>query len=319
MRNPKISVLVPTYNYADFLPEAIESVLAQDFKDYELLIVDDRSSDNTSEVVNPYLVNDERIRFEVNTVNLGMVENWNYCLRQARGEYIKYIFGDDKLSTPWALGKMAAMLDSNSGAMLAVSARKVVDENSKWIDTWNNMAKEGLYRGRSAIIRCLGRGQNLIGEPSAVLFRKAQGIRGFNSAYRQIVDLEMWFHLCEQGDLIYTREPLCCFRKHGRQQTAVNAADRVGDREMRQLQIAYERLVWDESTTWERFLFSIKLKRTLRYVFDPGLQRLEHQYRKRLGAGRYLTCLCAYKILRPFENLANSIRKRAIRWRGIKT
>ena len=311
-------MLVPTYNYAGFLPEAIESVLAQDFKDYELLIVDDRSSDNTSEVVKPYLVRDERIRFEVNAENLGMVENWNYCLRQARGEYIKYIFGDDKLSTPGALGKMAAMLNSNPGAILAVSARKVMDENSKWIDTWNNMGNDGLYRGRSAIIRCLGRGQNLIGEPSVVLFRKAQAIRGFNTAYRQIVDLEMWFHLCEQGDLIYTREPLCCFRKHGKQQTAVNNSDRVGDRELRMLLLNYgsQPWVWDESTTWKRFLFSMRLKRILRYVSEPDLQRVEQQYHKRLGAGRYLACLCAYKILRPFENLANSIRKRVIRRRG---
>ncbi len=312
---------MPTYNYAGFLPDAIQSVLAQDFKDYELLIVDDHSSDNTSEVVNHYLVKDDRIRFEVNAVNLGMVENWNYCFRQARGEYIKYIFGDDKLSTPGALKKMAAMLDSNSGAMLAVSARKVVDENSKWIDTWDNIAKEGLHRGRSAIIRCLGRGQNLIGEPSAVLFRKAQAIRGFNSAYRQIVDLEMWFHLCEQGDLIYTREPLCCFRKHGKQQTAVNNSNRMDDRELRLLLLNYGRQpwIWDESTTWKRFLFSMRLKRVLRHVYEPDLLRLEQQYHKRLGAGRYLAYLCAYKILRPFENLANSIRKRAIRWRGIKT
>ena len=65
MSAPEISVLLPTYNYASYLPEAIESVLAQDFRDFELLIIDDCSSDNTAAVVKPYCA-DGRVRFEVN-------------------------------------------------------------------------------------------------------------------------------------------------------------------------------------------------------------------------------------------------------------
>ncbi len=114
MNRPKISVLIPTFNYARFLPEAIESVLSQDFQDFELLIADDCSSDNTAEVVKPYCDRDSRVQLVVHSKNMGMVNNWNYCLERARGEQIKYVFGDDRLYSPHALGRLSAMLDSDS-------------------------------------------------------------------------------------------------------------------------------------------------------------------------------------------------------------
>ena len=77
MNGPKISVLIPTYNYARFLPEAIDSVLAQDFQDFELLVVDDCSSDDTAAVVASFRQRDARVQFSVNSTNLGMVNNWN--------------------------------------------------------------------------------------------------------------------------------------------------------------------------------------------------------------------------------------------------
>src|SRR5471032_2980636 len=107
MTAPKVSVLIPTYNYARFLPEAIESILAQDFQDFELLISDDCSTDNSAEVIARYAAQDKRIRFQIHSANLGMVQNWNWCLSQARGEFIKYVFGDDKLASPTAITQMA--------------------------------------------------------------------------------------------------------------------------------------------------------------------------------------------------------------------
>ena len=72
---PKISVLIPTYNYARFLPAAVESVLAQDFREFELLISDDASTDGSAEVIRSYAERDSRIRFRLHTANLGMVKN----------------------------------------------------------------------------------------------------------------------------------------------------------------------------------------------------------------------------------------------------
>lgn len=221
MDSCKVSICVPTYNYAKYIAETIESILAQDFSDFELLIIDDCSKDRTAHVVESYARQDPRIRFIVNKTNLGMVENWNSCLAQARGEYIKFVFGDDLLASKVAISSLVNVLDNNKAVSLACSARNLIDEFSlvtKIISNFNS----GIITGTDVINRCLANQSNLIGEPSVVMFRKRQAMRGFSSTYKQIVDLEMWFHLLEQGSFAYINEPLSSFRIHDLQQTAKN-------------------------------------------------------------------------------------------------
>jgi glycosyltransferase involved in cell wall biosynthesis len=103
--NPKISVCIPAYNNESFIAEAIESVLAQSFGDFELLVIDDCSLDRTRQIVASFATRDSRIVLLENSRNLGMVHNWNRCLKVARGEFIKFLFGDDLLSAPNALEK----------------------------------------------------------------------------------------------------------------------------------------------------------------------------------------------------------------------
>jgi len=222
MAGCKVTVCIPTYNYASFIAETIESILSQNFTDYELLIVDDNSTDNTVSVVEPYVRRDPRIRFIVNPSNLGMVENWNYCLNLAEGEYIKYVFGDDLLASPDAIGRMASLLDADSSVSLVCSARNFINDRSEVINMVSRFEKTGVLHGTDVINLCLIRQGNLIGEPTVVMFRKEQASRGFRLNYRQIVDLEMWFHLLEQGAFAYIKEPLCSFRIHERQQTVKN-------------------------------------------------------------------------------------------------
>lgn len=218
----KVSVCIPTYNYGNYIAETIDSVLAQNFSAFELLIIDDCSKDQTAEVVNSYAKKDPRIRFIVNKVNLGMVENWNSCITQARGEYIKFVFGDDLLASSDAVGRMVSLLDNDNTVSLVCSARNLINESSQVIKIESHF-ETGIISGTDVINRCMLDQGNLIGEPSVVMFRKSQARRGFNPQYKQIVDLEMWFYLLEQGSFAYIDEPLCSFRIHGQQQTRVNA------------------------------------------------------------------------------------------------
>lgn len=222
MSSCKVSVCIPTYNYGNYIAETIESVLAQNFGDFELLIIDDCSGDQTSHIVESYAQKDPRIRFIVNQVNLGMVENWNSCITQARGEYIKFVFGDDLLASPDAVGRMAELLDCNRDVSLACSARNLINGSSQ-VTSVVSYFETGITAGTDVINDCIRSQGNLIGEPSVVMFRKSQAGRGFNPLYKQIVDLEMWFYLLEQGSFAYINEPLCSFRVHPQQQTRVNA------------------------------------------------------------------------------------------------
>jgi glycosyltransferase involved in cell wall biosynthesis len=313
---PTISVLIPTYNYGCFLAEAIESVLSQDFQDFELLIVDDCSADDTAEVVKPFCSRDARVQFTVNSTNLGMVNNWNHCLERARGEYIKFVFGDDKLSDPQALSKMLALLQANPSAVLAASAREILDENSRVTDIRRPLP-DGCHKGRKVIADCLVEDGNLIGEPSAVLFRKNDARRGFDPQFSQIVDVEMWFHLLENGDLAYTREPLCAFRQHARQQSNLNFLSGLAWKEHAMYFASYATKQWLPRKLNFAPLFALR-RGCRKHPGAAGPEMFEREQRlaSHLGEGWYFFYLICYKLARPFQNLNRSIRKRLMRWSG---
>ena len=311
MNKPEISVLIPTYNYARYLPEAIESVLAQDFQDYEILIADDASTDGSGEAIARYAARDPRVRAQVHPANVGMVQNWNWCLSQARGEYIKFLFGDDKLASPKALGTLLSLLEANPTATLAASARLVIDEDSQILRVTDELPA-GLQAGRDIIARSILEYGNVVGEPSVVMFRKRDFERGFDTGYRQFVDVEMLLFLLEKGDLVYTPEPLVCFRKHVLQQTQViRSAGSLGREEA-------ARLFWDyykrpyilERPGHRRLLYKQlrELKKTC--VACPELAPLAAEMTARLGpVWRFLLGL-QYSLTRPMANFRRSVQKR---------
>ena len=219
MSSPLVSVLIPSFNYARYLPEAIDSVLDQRLRDFELIVVDDASTDDSASVLQRYADRDERIRIHVNARNAGMVETWNDCLLLARGTFVKYLHADDMLAVPTALEQWVAMLDADPSIALAACAREIIDASSRRQRVDGYSRRRIVERGEDAIARCIGDGGNLIGEPSAVMFRRVEGQRGFDDAYRQLVDLEMWFHLLRRGKLSFTPSCLCRFRRHERQQS----------------------------------------------------------------------------------------------------
>ncbi len=228
MPGTMVSICIPAYNHERFLPEALESVLSQTYTDFEVIVMDDCSSDATAAIAHDFAARDQRISVYVNEQNLGMVPNWNRCLELARGKYIKYLFGDDFFSRADALAKMVAAMEGSAEVVLVSCARTIVDEHSRSIDEISTFPDRFSVDGREAIRRCLllmTRGHNFIGEPSAVMFRREIAARGFDLRYQQLVDLELWFHLLEQGYFVYLAEPLCSFRHHSGQQTKKNVAE----------------------------------------------------------------------------------------------
>lgn len=227
-RPPLVSVCIPTYNQECFLAEALESVLAQTFTDFEVLVIDDCSTDRTAHIARQFAQRDSRVAVHVNAHNLGMVPNWNKCLEVARGRYIKYLFGDDLFSAPETLGLMVQAIEQSPGTSLVACARTIIDEHSRPLDCISRFPDNFSAEGHDIIRRCMKRitrEHNLIGEPSVVLFRRDLAQRGFDLRYRQLVDLEMWFHLLEQGKFRYLATPLCSFRHHKGQQTKKNIVE----------------------------------------------------------------------------------------------
>jgi glycosyltransferase involved in cell wall biosynthesis len=184
----KISVLLPCYEQSRFLPEALDSVLRQDFNDLEVIASDDASSDNTYSVLQDYAARDPRIRIFHQPSNLGMVANWNFCLRQARGEAVKLMGGDDRLDRVDCLSRQWQSLQAPCVA-LAASARSIIDESSSNIETLINLPF-GIFSQDEIIPRMFVHQDNLIGEPVCCLFRRTHATRGFHPAYLQNTDIE---------------------------------------------------------------------------------------------------------------------------------
>jgi len=312
---PLVSVLVPTYNYARFLPQALQSVLAQDYPALEILVSDDGSTDDSAAVLRDLAQCDPRVRVVIQPRNLGAAPHWNWCLREARGDYVKFLFGDDAFNSRHAISRLVELLEEHPSAVLATSARRVMDESSRPLDLWNPLRRAGLHEGRALIGRCLLANQNLIGEPSAVLLRRRALNRGFSSAFRQLVDLELWLHLLESGDLAYTPEPLVAFRRHNAQQSHVNHHAAVAQQET--LRLVAQFLDQPEkrlAAGLTEFDYRLVLYRASHY-----LKKAERQFGQTppapepsapLPAGWRVACQMRHAVQRPLENLRHSIDKR---------
>lgn len=308
--SPRISVLLPTYRYGRFLSEAVESVLTQDEPRFELLISDDASDDGTAEQARAIAARDPRIRVWIQPRNLGMVGNWNFLLREARGTYIKFVFGDDRLQSPSALRRMAERLDRDSEVELVSSARTLIDESSATVGRINELGADGAFAGDSMITRCLVEECNLIGEPTAVMFRRASGTRGFDPNLKQYVDLEMWMHLLRGGSLSHCAEELAAFRQHPGQATAANARGRAASVDFCILLSRYHGHfvapqwgVDPRSSGYRRRLFrQIYYSRKARRRPKEGVLA-EFDLMDRLTRGRYFSLWLQHRLTKPFENL----------------
>ena len=123
---PKVSVCIPVYNGSKYIAKAIESVLAQTYKDFSLIVVDNCSTDNTEEIVRNF--HDPRLTYKRNKENIGLVGNANRCLELAKGEYI-YILHHDDIMLPENLERKVSLLDKNPKVGFVHSNILVIDGN----------------------------------------------------------------------------------------------------------------------------------------------------------------------------------------------
>jgi glycosyltransferase involved in cell wall biosynthesis len=211
---PLVSVCIPVFNGERFIVVTIESVLRQTFTDFELIIVDDHSSDRSVEIISAY--NDDRLRVVINDRNLGAEGNWNRCLTEAKGRYFKLLPQDDVLA-PTCLAKQVSVLDQDKEKRVALvfCARSIIDAaGSVLMSRGYPGGSIGVINGRLLIRRCLCFGANLIGEPGSVLFRRdlAMDVGLFDAGAPYVIDLDYWSRLLLRGDGYYLPEKLSSFR-----------------------------------------------------------------------------------------------------------
>lgn len=215
-----VSVLLPVFNGAAFLNQAVESLLAQSYKDLEIIAVDDGSTDGSVEILQAYAASDRRFRFFQNEVNLGLFANYNRCMELAQGSYIKPFAQDDILYSD-CISKACGILSSRPEVSLVLTGKDLLDQDGG-IKPAPCLNKEGILRGKDLITWSLILLDNRLGEPVVGMFRAKDKGYGYDTRYFHFGDLEFWFRLLERGDLYFINERLCAFRFHSGATTVFN-------------------------------------------------------------------------------------------------
>ena len=226
---PAVSVCLPVYNGERFLAQAIQSVLEQSYTDFELLIIDDCSTDSSPEIIERFALSDKRIRRLKNNQNLGLFENYNECMRQASGRYIK-LFAQDDIFHPAILEKMVGVLETKQEVALVTCAKEWVNEAGEVIEATTEKALRTLKPfdqdrqrpGKEAMLETFHHLVNWLGEPCTSMFRSAYKGSGFDIRFKQVGDLEYWYRILQNGDHYFLSQELCKFRKHAASTTNRN-------------------------------------------------------------------------------------------------
>jgi glycosyltransferase involved in cell wall biosynthesis len=135
MNSPLVSVILPVYNGGAFLREALESILNQRFTDFECIVIDDGSTDNTAQIVNSYT--DPRIVYTKNDRNRGLIFTLNRGVDMARGTYLARMDGDD-ICMPERLEKQVRYLEQNPAVPILAAVIELIDEQGKFLGHWND-------------------------------------------------------------------------------------------------------------------------------------------------------------------------------------
>ncbi len=210
---PKISIQMCTYNRAHFIKQAIDSVLFQTFQDWELIIVDDCSTDNTEEIISSYT--DSRIRYIKNSENLGITKNRNKGLSLSTGEYVAVLDSDDYWIDTNKLSLQNEFLDLHKDHTLIGSNMIIVDEQGHTI-------KKVKYPSSNFIIKNLLLMKNLFCH-SSVLYRKEDilNLGGYDVGLAIWEDYDLWLKIGLKYKFANLHQYTTAYRKHNSQSNAM--------------------------------------------------------------------------------------------------
>ena len=131
-QQPKISIGMPIYNGEEFIRESIDSILAQTFTDFELIITDNTSTDKTQEICEEYAAKDQRIHYHRNEQNFGAAANFNYAFKLAKGDYFKWAAHDD-ICAPTFLSDCIEVLEQDQSVVLCYPRTKLINAKGNWV------------------------------------------------------------------------------------------------------------------------------------------------------------------------------------------
>lgn len=227
-KTPLVSILIPTYNRVDYLQIALESVLAQTYKNIEIIISDNSENSTTEKMLQEkYLKVYPQIQYYHNEKNLGQFENDIKLLNMSNGEFVGFLMDDDFFSPDKVAVMMECFSKDKTGKIsIVTSHRRLVDQDgnigSVFGDTDKIFLQDTIVSGNAMGDFMLQRNFNCIGEPTTPIFRKSRLKEPFGvyngRKYDCNVDQATWLNLLETGEIVFINKTLSYFRRHNGQQ-----------------------------------------------------------------------------------------------------
>ena len=220
---PTVSIVVPNYNHARFLPKRIDSILTQTYQDFELLLLDDCSTDESRSILSGYAT-DPRVKIEFNQRNSGSTfRQWNKGARLATGKYI-WIAESDDFADNRLLERLVTILENDPTVSFAYCRSWRVYDDDR-VDGYADFYLDYMKTSRWTADFCVdGREEcrkylissNTVPNASAVVFRRASYERngGADEKLRLCGDWKLWVAMALEGKIAYLGEPLNYFRSH---------------------------------------------------------------------------------------------------------
>ena len=223
---PLVSIMIPTYNRPQFFELALQSAQRQNYENLEIIVCDNSTDDRTEALIEKYL-GDSRLQYHRNRAAKTKEENFAPFEHLAKGEYLQWLMDDDIL-LDGKIEKMMQAFRKNPAAKLVTSRRAVIDgegrlqPNPYAAGVPESEAEYSVFDGEIVGRETLLGWRNFLGEPSAVLFRRADlkhhYWRAESRGYKTISDVAMWLELLESGDCVFFQKPLSCYRRHEAQE-----------------------------------------------------------------------------------------------------
>jgi glycosyltransferase involved in cell wall biosynthesis len=210
--NPKVSVVVKSYNHARYVGDTIRSVLDQSFQDFEIVVTDDGSTDGTPDVVRRFF--DPRIRLEVFETNRGISAAMNATIARARGEFIAILNSDD-FALPGRLERQVDYLRANPDIAAVFGLPRIVDEHGRRTESFVDFELPFTLPdlSRATVLRRFFFHCNFLCGPTAMIRRAVYTKLGsYDPRLTNLQDFDMWVRLCTDHEIHLLHEELTAYR-----------------------------------------------------------------------------------------------------------
>ena len=204
----KVSIIICTYNRADYISHTLNSILAQTYQSYEVIVIDDASTDDTEEIIKKYLSLEKRIKYFKNEKNLGIPKSRNKGVVLSQGEYIAMLDSDDYWLSAEKIAKQIEVLDSDKELGLIGTGIICIDENDQEI-------KKDIFAIEDYEIRERILAKNQFMQSSVVFRKDAYKVAGgYQEKFTVCEDLDLWLAIGSKYKFANIIEPMVAYRLH---------------------------------------------------------------------------------------------------------